>query len=269
MSIVLRASQRWGVADEEVQTDEGRMRSLLKILGWVIACLFVMMIIGTLTISAVASSHSAYGWLALVVVFIPIFWPDRAIGLGARGVALAAFITVLSALVWTTGEVRDATEKRLVELEQENPAQYLVELKDYDHEKWRAELRRLDPEQYQIEMERVKQAKAKKRAEEAARVVAEKAERVEMRCRSKLAQIEAYNVATKFVADRLKAPSTADFPSAIGANVLPFAECSFEIGGYLDAQNGFGAMIRTHYTAKVTRAKDTEWRWYFDGVEFR
>lgn len=57
----------------------------------------------------------------------------------------------------------------------------------------------------------------------------------------------------KFVKDRLKAPSTAEFPMWTEDN------CKVDHNGgqwivysYVDAQNGFGAMIRSEYVVKMT-----------------
>lgn len=44
-------------------------------------------------------------------------------------------------------------------------------------------------------------------------------------------------------------------------------KCSFEIVGYVDAQNGFGAMIRSPYVAKLTRDKNDYHGWWLDMVE--
>lgn len=61
---------------------------------------------------------------------------------------------------------------------------------------------------------------------------------------------EAYVMAQNFMKKNLKSPSTADFP---------FSEYKFEYLGdskmkvisYVDAQNGFGAQIRTYYEATM------------------
>lgn len=60
----------------------------------------------------------------------------------------------------------------------------------------------------------------------------------------------AYVACKNYVEDQLKAPSTADWP------FLPPYEpqlsgTTYTIRGYVDAQNSFGAMIRTNWTCKV------------------
>ena len=68
-------------------------------------------------------------------------------------------------------------------------------------------------------------------------------------------------IAEKFVKDRLKSPSTADFPGYIGNGVQHsyLGECTHLIAGKVDSQNGFGAMIRSTYVAKVryNKSEDT------------
>jgi hypothetical protein len=60
------------------------------------------------------------------------------------------------------------------------------------------------------------------------------------------------------VKDRLKAPATADFPwDAVRTKEL--GSCRFQVEAYVDAQNSFGAMIRTRYSATMIYANDT-WR---------
>lgn len=65
---------------------------------------------------------------------------------------------------------------------------------------------------------------------------------------------EAKNRALFIVKGMLKAPSTAKFSDPIvtkTANV-------FEVSGYVDSQNSFGAMLRTTFTVVFSKSKD-EW----------
>ncbi|HAK63410.1 MAG TPA: hypothetical protein DCO82_09255 [Alphaproteobacteria bacterium] len=64
----------------------------------------------------------------------------------------------------------------------------------------------------------------------------------------------AYWVAQDLIAERLKSPKTADFPTFSHVKATPLGDCRHLIKGYVDAQNGFGALIRTRYT--VTMAFD-------------
>jgi hypothetical protein len=75
--------------------------------------------------------------------------------------------------------------------------------------------------------------------------------------------ILAHIMAQKFVTDKLKAPSTAEFSDYgdSGTSAKHIGDCSHEILGYVDSQNGFGAMIRTTYYAIVKNDIGTNnWR---------
>ncbi|TDH35721.1 hypothetical protein E2A64_10315 [Pseudohoeflea suaedae] len=64
----------------------------------------------------------------------------------------------------------------------------------------------------------------------------------------------AFVMSQKFVRRALKAPSTAEFPymSDDGVMVSKQGNCRFTVHGYVDAQNGFGAQIRTRYMVDVS-----------------
>lgn len=57
--------------------------------------------------------------------------------------------------------------------------------------------------------------------------------------------------ADKYVRPFLKAPSTAKFGPAYLATIVDLEHCKYRVTNYVDSQNGFGAMIRTHYTVDV------------------
>lgn len=54
-----------------------------------------------------------------------------------------------------------------------------------------------------------------------------------------------------FVKMRLRAPSTADFPSIRKIRITGPEDGSWQVLGYVDSQNGFGAMVRTQYLCKI------------------
>jgi hypothetical protein len=73
----------------------------------------------------------------------------------------------------------------------------------------------------------------------------------------------AFVMSQNFVKQRLKAPSTAEFPyiNDRGVQVGELPGCSFDVSAYVDAQNGFGAPIRNRYTAKMSYDRATKmWR---------
>lgn len=61
----------------------------------------------------------------------------------------------------------------------------------------------------------------------------------------------AYVMSQNFVKRTLKAPSSASFPTITKIKSVAVGDCKFNILAYVDAQNGFGAQIRTHYTATM------------------
>ncbi len=59
------------------------------------------------------------------------------------------------------------------------------------------------------------------------------------------------SVAEKFVKNNLKAPSTAEFSPLSETSINIFKDNSVWVDGYVDAQNSFGAMIRSKYSVKM------------------
>lgn len=67
----------------------------------------------------------------------------------------------------------------------------------------------------------------------------------------------------QFVSARLKSPSSAEFPDVFdGADkhVTNLGNQRYRIQSYVDSQNGFGAMIRTHFTGEVEQTSEDNWR---------
>lgn len=61
-----------------------------------------------------------------------------------------------------------------------------------------------------------------------------------------------------FVTKNLKAPSTAEFPlsNADGVRITRLASGRWLVVGFVDAQNGFGAMLRHDFTCEMTYSGD-------------
>ena len=53
------------------------------------------------------------------------------------------------------------------------------------------------------------------------------------------------------VKDRLKSPGSADFPFAHGTTVVASGANTFQLASYVDAQNAFGANLRTAFVCAV------------------
>lgn len=63
--------------------------------------------------------------------------------------------------------------------------------------------------------------------------------------------------AEQVVKEKLKAPSTAKFSSWGETKITKIKDNTYLVKGYVDAQNGFGAMIRSNYSVEIT-IKDQE-----------
>ncbi|MBU1279520.1 MAG: hypothetical protein KJ699_01885 [Alphaproteobacteria bacterium] len=73
--------------------------------------------------------------------------------------------------------------------------------------------------------------------------------------------VEAFVMSQRPVTATLRAPATADFPSINSANITRADGCRYIVNSYVDAQNGFGAQIRTNYRAVMQRDPDDgSWR---------
>lgn len=76
---------------------------------------------------------------------------------------------------------------------------------------------------------------------------------------------EAWVMAQNFVKDRLKSPATADFGSAFSEH-QSYEKCvektgknTFTAKGWVDAQNAFGAKVRTDFVCKLRYDGDDKW----------
>lgn len=81
----------------------------------------------------------------------------------------------------------------------------------------------------------------------------------------------AFVICKNFVEQRLKSPTSADFPW-LDRTAERTGPRSFRIVSYVDAQNAFGAKIRTHFQCKLT-FKSGEWadqrNWTLDDLAFQ
>lgn len=68
----------------------------------------------------------------------------------------------------------------------------------------------------------------------------------------------AYIQCTLHVENRLKSPSTADFPGSSSSNIQDLGNNVFGVWSYVDAQNSFGATIRNNFYCKIQYTGGTE-----------
>jgi hypothetical protein len=73
-------------------------------------------------------------------------------------------------------------------------------------------------------------------------------------------EIDAYVMAQQFVTRRLRSPSTADFPTYDESFVTSHANSEYTVRAYVDAQNAFGATIRTRFRCRLRYAGDDSWQ---------
>lgn len=78
-------------------------------------------------------------------------------------------------------------------------------------------------------------------------------------------EIDAWVMAKELVKRNLKSPATADFGSVLGDYQDPTKACvvlggkEWRCSGWVDSQNGFGAMLRGRFTVVVANTVGTTW----------
>lgn len=70
--------------------------------------------------------------------------------------------------------------------------------------------------------------------------------------------VHAYTMAKRYVTDKLPSPSTADFPW-FATRVDTLGRGRYKVVGYVDAQNRYGATIRTNFVCELTTSDGTNW----------
>jgi len=72
-------------------------------------------------------------------------------------------------------------------------------------------------------------------------------------------KVSAFVMSQDFVVDRLKSPSTADFPSYRESFVTDIGNGRFQVSAYVDAQNSFGAKMRNRYNCILGSTDGKTW----------
>lgn len=73
----------------------------------------------------------------------------------------------------------------------------------------------------------------------------------------------AYNITEDWVKQRLKAPSTAEFPGIFDGkadHIQRLDDKKYRIRSWVDSQDAFGAQIRTHWEAVVQQTGEYDWK---------
>jgi hypothetical protein len=71
-------------------------------------------------------------------------------------------------------------------------------------------------------------------------------------------EVMAAIMSEKFVTQRLRSPSTAEFPSANKAQVIKTKRCHYDVKSYVDAQNGFFAGLTDEQKMRVLAYRGEE-----------
>lgn len=68
----------------------------------------------------------------------------------------------------------------------------------------------------------------------------------------------AFVMSQRAVKNQLRSPASAEFPYITDVSSTRTGECTFTVDAYVDSQNGFGAMLRSRYSVKMTYYPDSK-----------
>jgi hypothetical protein len=216
----------------------------------------------------------ALSGLWLIVSLLRIVVPRwRRSGARQAIVALAACVISFIAIIWCNQFVyldygltsRDGLEQARAERRAARQAEQAVAEAKAEAErqvaakaKAEADAKQaaLDAEQAAIDAEQ-----RRKKAEE--RKAADAAKKAATRAKKCSDTTLAFVMSQEFVRRRLKAPSTAEFPYITNDQVAVStkADCAFRVIAWVDAQNGFGAQIRSRYVVDLKLLDDDAGTW--------
>lgn len=69
-----------------------------------------------------------------------------------------------------------------------------------------------------------------------------------------------------FVEEQLKSPNSAEFPFGGYRDVTPLGDGRYKVSSYVDAENAFGATMRTHFEGVIKRVPDG---WELEYLRFK
>ena len=198
----------------------------------------------------------AISFLVLIALLVSSVRPFQRFGL-TRGssVALLAF-SGLPSVFFALALVGSQFDASMDKLRVKDPDAYLDKLRTTNDSKWLDELKALRPQLYEKEIaERQAAEEAAQKEKEKIEAEAKVAARKEA-C-SKDNSIEAFINSQQYVEKQLRAPATAEFPT-LDFSVRDLGDCKYRVIAYVDAQNGFGALIRTNYSAIMVLQPETD-----------
>jgi hypothetical protein len=115
----------------------------------------------------------------------------------------------------------------------------------------------LETPQHRAQREAAQAVEAKSKAEkEVADRKAEAAKRAaeakaQQKRRANNAETEAFHQAKRVVTALLKSPATANFQSVFNADIRNLGDGKYRVNSFVDSQNGFGAILRTYFSARL------------------
>jgi hypothetical protein len=65
-------------------------------------------------------------------------------------------------------------------------------------------------------------------------------------------------MAEEFMNDRLKSPGSAEFQSYPKQQITDLGNGKYKVASYVDSQNSFGALVRTHYVCTLQYRTETD-----------
>lgn len=175
----------------------------------------------TFAIFVVATLSLLFGWK-----------PPRITG---RLKALMVMFVCFGAAIFIGPKIQAHQEAELAHLRATDVEAYLTALRSQDEVRWLNALKELRPEQYEVE------AKRRRNTAQAAYLA---------ECTDDRAST-AYVMLQDDVREQLRAPSTADFPGRYEPGTRHLGDCIYQVFGKVDAQNGFGAMLRTSFEGRI------------------
>lgn len=217
-----------------------------------------------LTISAEAALL-----LSLFLIVIPgiaLLKPMPRLALGSRKISAAMLVVVgIPMTLAAADELKVQQVEELAYLKRTNVEAYLERIKRLDQELWLSELAKINLEQHSNEVARIELDREKERIAETQQAALKAAEEITRKC-GESNEGMAYVMSQHYVKQLLRAPSTAEFPAYPNYSSTALGNCDFKVSGYVDAQNGFGGMVRSRFEATMVHYPD-EGSWNARNVE--
>lgn len=105
------------------------------------------------------------------------------------------------------------------------------------------------PEEIEARNKRIKDREQKEQLEKKTKELkVQKAE--EERSRKHYSKMDALIQSQVYIENKLKSPGSAKFDSSTD-RIIQTNDTTFTVISYVDSQNGYGALLRTHYSCKV------------------